>query len=73
MSETYNHVIPINTYAHDPGLGGASPNVDGAPAPRRNRASLAPRTYMDHTTDKTIDWQLQQAYAGLADLLKETE
>lgn len=64
---------PFQQYANDPKLSGASPDVDGGPMKRRNRASLAPRAFHQNTTDKTLDWKLTQALSGLGALLEDTD
>lgn len=61
--------LKFQRYAHDKILGkGRSPSEDSSPGAKK-RVILSPRTYHENTTDKTLEWELEQAIDSLKDLL----
>lgn len=63
--------LHFQKFAHDKTLGGASPTVDGGPTKKTHHAHLAPQVFHQNTSDKTVDWELQQIIEPLGDLLKD--
>jgi hypothetical protein len=56
--------LSFQRYAHDKLLGGTPPAIDDQPR-KQNKIALAPRTFHEATSNKTIEWLVEEALRGL--------
>jgi hypothetical protein len=61
--------VSFQRYAHDKMLGGTPPAVDDQPR-KKQLIPLAPSAFHSITRDKTVAWEVHQAFQNLERILR---